>query len=125
MRESKWGRAAKSTTFSPTKVKNYQVQGYATGDIVPVVLGALWRNMLLFNAAREERVINLINTVHDSVLFDCDNIVVAFEWAHVAKTVMESAPKLVYDRLGVEFSMPLKVEAEIGKDWFNMKEFKI
>ena len=125
MRESKWGRAAKSTTFSPTKVKNYQVQGYATGDIVPVVLGALWRTMLAFNRSRGARVVNLINTVHDSVLFDCASYSVGEEWARIAKTVMESAPKLVHERLGVEFSMPLKVEAEIGKDWFNMKELKL
>ena len=55
--------------FSPTKIKNYPVQGFATGDIVPECTGRMFRAIIA-----EEHLRNLllmINTVHDSNLFDC------------------------------------------------------
>ena len=57
------------TVFSPTQLKNYPVQGFATGDIVPEVLGRLRR--VLTEKGLSDKVL-LVNTVHDSVLFDVD-----------------------------------------------------
>jgi DNA polymerase-1 len=57
------------TTFSPTQMKNFPVQGFATGDIVPLVLGKIH----LYMANNHElwgNLVRLINTVHDSVVFD-------------------------------------------------------
>lgn len=113
------------TTFSPTKIKNYQNQGYATGDIVPLVLGNLWRELNLFNSAYNLDVVRIVNTVHDSVLFDCYNEKYALMWAKRAKKVMESAPDMLANQLGVDFTMPLYVEAAAGWDWYTMRVLDI
>lgn len=50
---------------SYTKTSNYPIQGLATGDWVPMMLG------YLYNRLKETTLdIRMINTVHDSVLFE-------------------------------------------------------
>jgi DNA polymerase I-like protein with 3'-5' exonuclease and polymerase domains len=120
------GVKPKKVSFSPTKIKNYQNQGYATGDIVPLVLGHVWRRMNQYNLERGNlNPVCIVNTVHDSIVFDCPNEVVALDWAESAAAVMRDAPKLLKEVLGVEFTMPLNVEAEIGHNWLEMEEITI
>jgi DNA polymerase-1 len=117
------GAKPKSTTFSPTKIKNYQVQGYATGDIVPMVVGKLFRELCVYNNSQGGELVLFINTVHDSVVFDCVNELHAETWAYIAQTIMQAAPVMLKEHLHVDFSMPLRVDAEMGKNWQDMKEF--
>lgn len=119
------GMKAKKVTFSPTKIKNYQVQGYATGDIVPIVIGKLFRELCLYNrdSLPNSPKVLFINTVHDSVVFDCDTEDHAYEWAWQASEIMKDAPLYLKAHLGVDFTMPLKVDAEMGNNWQDMKEF--
>ena len=58
--------SARDASFSPTQIKNYPTQGFATGDIVPLALGKL---------------------------FDCNSKLVAKKWAKEAKSIMEDSPK--------------------------------
>ena len=113
---------AKHTTFSPTKIKNYQVQGYATGDIVPMAIGRLFRELCKYNMEYDGKPVFFINTVHDSVVFDCKNMKHAINWAIRAKEIMEGIPKDMKKYLNVDFSMPLKVDVEIGSNWNDMTE---
>lgn len=55
-------------TFSPTEIKNYPVQGGATGDVVPLMVGKLYRRLRAAKHLREN--VLLIGTVHDSVVLD-------------------------------------------------------
>ena len=55
------------SAFSPTQMKNYPVQGFATADLVPTVLGEVVN--YIYEKELEDRIL-LINTVHDSILFD-------------------------------------------------------
>ena len=57
------------TSFSPTQIKNYPVQGFSTGDVVPLAIGELMRYIYM-NEVEDE--ILFVNTIHDSVFFDVD-----------------------------------------------------
>ena len=107
-------------TFSPTQIKNYPVQGFATGDVVPLVVGKLFREL---KASRYRIYVKIIQTVHDSVVFDCVNEEKAKQWAMIAKDIMEDAPRFMAELFPqcVDFAkVPLKVGVEMGKDWYDM-----
>lgn len=114
----KWSRA-EPCNFSPTQMKNFPVQGFATGDIVPMILGALYFELRQYSATAK-----LINTVHDSVLLDVHEDAV-YNIAKVVKDVMESAPALLKEILDVEFDLPLPVEVEIGRDWYSKEVLNV
>jgi DNA polymerase I-like protein with 3'-5' exonuclease and polymerase domains len=109
----------KGVSFSPTQIKNYPVQGFATGDIVPLVLGHLHEYLL-----KEEHTndILLINTIHDSILED-----VKPNYVHVAalntKRIMEEVPELLKEYFGIELGMKLKAEVKVGKTWATMENY--
>lgn len=101
------------TSFKPTEVKNYPVQGTATGDIVPMMLGKVWR-WLVTSKYKDDAL--LINTVHDSIMLDVKKSVAEPVGIHVKK-IMESAPQEYRNRFGVYFNLPLKVEVTYGPNW--------
>jgi len=111
-----------TTSFSPTQAKNYLVQGFATADIVPMILGKLYRHLCKWPV--EEQIL-MVNTVHDSVLFDCETRLAAEQWAKHAKRIMESAPLYLKQVFDITFDLPLNVNIEIGRDWMNMKPLNI
>lgn len=94
-------------------IKNYPVQGLATGDIVPIQLGRLFRAL-----QHTEGTIFIINTVHDSVLLD------------VHKNSLELARQICKDVLqcvdwfkpltGVEFNLNLIVDIKHGATWWDL-----
>ena len=103
--------------YSPTELKNYPVQGLATGDIVPMMLGVLFRKF------KDTVGLKLVNTVHDSILLD----VVGNE-EHINKTIKEVTDVLNNTHLFYEktFEKPLALKlsagCSVGKNWFEMKE---
>lgn len=101
-------------SFSPTKLKNYNVQGTATGDIVPMMLGKLYRTI----KAKEEwdDKVLLINTTHDSVTLDCESQYVN-EVIDTLYDVLEQAPDFYTKLSGVVFKLPLPIEVKIGHSW--------
>lgn len=109
------------TSFSPTETKNYPVQGFATGDIVPMIVGKLYR-AIKADPIFDGRVL-LINTIHDSILIDCQKDFVP-DVCMLVKTVMEKAPEFLYEEFGIEFDLPLPVGLKVGKNWGDMEEWK-
>ena len=101
--------SARDASFSPTQIKNYPTQGFATGDIVPLALGKLL----------------IINTVHDSIVFDCNDKIAAKEWAREAKRIMEDSPKYLKEVFDIDFDLPLNVGCDIGKNWGEMETLDI
>ena len=108
----------RQTDFSPTQIKNYPVQGLATGDIVPMMLGVLFDNFY------DNPDVLLINTVHDSILFDVSGHVNHREVASNIKSIMEAAPEYFNARFNpkIKFDLPLKAEVQWGESWGHMKE---
>lgn len=111
-----WQKAMGITTdFNRSQICNYPIQGFATGDIVPTVIGELHQKLYTTIPSLSENCL-MINTVHDSIMFDVheDYINTA---CNLIKDVMESAPKLMGDVYGMNFDLPLKVEVTKGRNW--------
>ncbi len=103
------------TSFNPSEIKNYPVQGLATADIHLIALGNLWRASI---AHRDKYL--LINTIHDSVLVDC--LKIHAEWAcnHI-KTVLESIKEDLKKKFNINFNAPLVIDIKMGESWGTCK----
>ena len=97
-----------------TMIKNYPVQGFATGDVVPLVLIEL--------EARLEKLQScIVNSVHDSMVVD----VHPDEKEYVLATIdslNEDLNQLVEEAYDVKMNVPLLLEAKIGKNWLDIKD---
>jgi len=103
--------------FIPTKPKNYPVQGFATGDIVPLVLGKMFRAL-----CRSQGRVRLVNTIHDSIVLDCEDFCAA-SWAKVfVKQMAEAAPEYLKETFGIEFNLPLSVSVTTGRSWYEVDQ---
>jgi len=107
------------TSFSPTQMKNYGIQGFSTGDLVPLALGKLYRKI----KERFNEEVKLINTIHDSVLLDCP-VTCYKEVAQVVKEVLEDTPAYFEEIYGIEFPLELKVDVEVGETWATKASIK-
>jgi DNA polymerase I-like protein with 3'-5' exonuclease and polymerase domains len=105
----------------PTVIKNYFVQGLATGDIVPLVLGVLFRR--LYSKAHLRGKMHIINTIHDSFLLDANEEVFE-EVVDILRDTMERTPEWVEKFYGINFELPVKVKIKVGSNWHDLKEIK-
>tara|TARA_R100000231_G_scaffold28880_1_gene25691 strand:- start:903 stop:2351 length:1449 start_codon:yes stop_codon:yes gene_type:complete len=106
-------RRTNGVTFF-TMIKNYPVQGFATGCIVPIIL-------LEFEKALDKLHSCLINTVHDSIVVDVhpnevDKVIAAV--AHLNSNLHD----IIHHYYAIDFNVPLLLEAKIGKNWLDTKE---
>jgi len=100
--------------YKETCIKNYPVQGGATGDIVPLAMNEMWKRMQLKPSAYQST--NWMGQVHDSILFDTMPHEVK-RVAHLGITVFEDLPKIISDLWGVNFNLPMTGEATWGKNY--------
>lgn len=99
--------------FPLTKIRNYNVQGTATADIVLIMLGKFWREKAIYN--RDKYL--MINTVHDSILFDCkaeyiDDLLNDLK-------MLDKAPGMMYNEFKVNWKIPLPIDVKIGNSWWD------
>lgn len=109
-------RTATGYVKESTKIVNYPVQGFATGDVVPLACIAVHR---LF----KEHVLKsiLILTVHDSVVADvCPGEEKIVE--QLMSSGMLSISELCKEFYGIEFEYPLEVEGKIGDNWLETEK---
>jgi DNA polymerase I-like protein with 3'-5' exonuclease and polymerase domains len=102
-------------TFSPTELKNYPVQGLATGDIVPMMLGIIFRQLL----GRDD--VKMVNTVHDSLMFDVKSDS-ADAFITEITTILQCTHMYFEETFKKPLALKLNAGASIGKNWFDMKE---
>ena len=103
-----WG-----TATNRTSICNYPVQGFATGDLLPISLVYLHKSMKTKNLKSV-----ICNTVHDSIVLDvfpgeedtCTELVVE---------AMMSLPQECQRRYGIEYDMPISVEVKMGSNWLD------
>ena len=108
-------------TFSPTELKNWPIQGFATGDVVPMMVGILLREL---ESAGISRGALLVMTVHDSVVLDTHDDV-CYKAASIAKKTLENAPMYLKQYFNIDFPCQLKVGVEAGKNWQDKTELEI
>ena len=97
-----------------TQIKNYPVQSFATADIVPITL--IYIEGLLKNMKS-----CIVNTVHDSIVID----VHPDEETRVISLIdhtNEALPELLNAQWGIQFNVPLLLEAKIGPNWLDTSD---
>ena len=97
-----------------TQIKNYPVQSFATADIVPVAL-------LHIEYLLKDMKSCIVNSVHDSIVIDIH----PDEEAQVISVIQDTNDRLlelITIRWGVEFNVPLLLEAKIGPNWLDVKD---
>lgn len=99
------------TSFNPPDIKNYPVQGLATGDIVLIMLGRLWRKII-----HHRDKFLLINTVHDSIMIDCKLENLDF-CVRLVKKELESVPEMMKEVFKIDFNLDVKVDYSYGQSW--------
>ena len=103
--------------YKDTCIKNYPVQGTATGDIVPIAMNVMWDRM---HAELYKYIsTNWMGQVHDSMLFDTMPHEVK-QVAFTGITVFEDLPGIVSNMFGVDFNVPLSGEAAWGPNYGKM-----
>ena len=94
-----------------TMIKNYPVQGFATGDVVPVVLNEMHERLRHMKSC-------LVNTVHDSMVVDVHpdekDLVLSMVW-----TLNQDLNKIIEETYGIEMNVPMLLEAKIGNNWLD------
>ncbi len=94
-----------------TQIKNYPVQSFATADIVPIAL-------LHIDKLLDSMQSCVVNSVHDSIVIDVhpdeEQQVIA-----VIQDTNKALPDLITIRWGLEFNVPLELEAKIGPNWLD------
>jgi len=100
-------------TFSPTKMKNYMIQGTATADIVLMMIGKFWRE-----AIKHRDKFLIINTVHDSIILDCKK-----EYVNECKDLIqatmgfESIKEVIKQNFNYDWIVPIKIDVKVGNSW--------
>jgi len=108
-------RTRNGRTTNATAIVNYPVQGFATGDIVPL---ACIRAFDEFK--RRELKSVLILTVHDSIVADThpdekDEVKEILEWATTG------CPIEIKERWNYDMVLPLKSETARGINWMELE----
>lgn len=111
--ESSW--SARTYNFSPTELKNYPIQGLATGDIVPMMLGIIFRSL----EGRDD--VKMVNTIHDSLMFDVQGDA-ADAFIKEITTILKDTHKYFEEKFKVPLALKLNAGVSVGKNWFDMKE---
>jgi DNA polymerase I-like protein with 3'-5' exonuclease and polymerase domains len=95
-------------------IKNYPVQGFATGDIVPVVLLEMDERLKPLQSC-------LVNTVHDSTVID----VHPKEKNYVIQIIMDmnnDLDQIIEEAYDVKMNVPMLLEAKIGPNWLDTED---
>jgi DNA polymerase I len=100
--------------FNPPDIKDWPVQSLATGDIVLIFLGKLFRRLLVV----KDNVL-LINTVHDSIDLDCKEEFVE-QCITIVKDEVKNIPLWMKEEFGLDFNVPIDVSVALGKDWYEV-----
>ena len=102
----------KPTNF--TRIKNYPVQGFATGDVVPAVLLEIDKRLKDLQSC-------LVNSVHDSAVIDIHPNEEK-EVLNVIDDINANLGVIINKYYGVEMNVPLLLEAKMGPNWLDTKD---
>ena len=97
-----------------TQIKNYPVQGFATADIVPVVLNEIEKRLSDMHSC-------IVNTVHDSVVIDIHPDEEPQVLWHI-NDVNNNLTELINNSFRVNLNVPMLLEAKIGPNWLDTKD---
>src|SRR6056300_924259 len=97
-----------------TQIKNYPVQSFATADIVPLILLKIDDLLKTIQSC-------VVNSVHDSIVIDVHPNEER-QVLDIITHVNSQMNSLIETHFGIEFNVPLLLEAKIGNNWLDTKE---
>lgn len=92
-----------------TQIKNFPVQGYGA-DLVKLARIEAFKNV---STAGYKSL--FIQTIHDSLVYDCLDNELSFV-AAIVKKAIEDVPRLAKERFNHDFSLPLRCELMLGEN---------
>ena len=95
-------------------IKNYPVQGFATADIVPIVLLEIETRLNGYKSM-------LVNSVHDSVVLDVHPLEEK-DVLRIIDDVNKSLKSIVESYYDIDVNVPLLLESKIGDNWLDVKD---
>jgi len=107
-------RRASGTPTHFTMIKNYPVQGFATADIVPIVLLEIETRLNGYKSM-------LVNSVHDSVVLDVHPLEEK-DVLRIIDDVNKSLKSIVESYYDIDVNVPLLLESKIGDNWLDVKD---
>jgi len=101
-----------------TQIKNYEVQGFATGDILPITM-ILIHNLMIKHKVRSR----LVLTVHDSIVADChsDEIDLMIQ---IFREGFAATKEMIKLRFNVDFNVPLEFDLDMGDNLLQKTKIK-
>ena len=99
-----------------TMIKNYPVQGFATGDIVPIVLLEIEKLLEIDNLNSM-----LVNSVHDSVVLDIHPAEVD-KVLNIIRQVNKNLKIIIESHYDIDVNVPMLLESKIGDNWLDVKD---
>lgn len=127
MRQSDYG--TKPWSLSPTELKNYPVQGFATGDMVPLILNMILDNLDTIHHASFSSIgsdwrndkCNFVNTIHDSGMFDChEDYLASLLWAFEA--TFNNLKYFFKELFDYELKLNYNYSIKLGPNWKDTVE---
>jgi DNA polymerase I-like protein with 3'-5' exonuclease and polymerase domains len=106
-------RRRDGTVTNFTMIKNYPVQGFATADIVPMVLVEIYKRLDGMQSV-------VVNSVHDSIVIDI-HPEEEKKVLEVIDNVQKQLHNMIRARWNIEFNVPLLLEAKLGPNWLDQK----
>ncbi len=106
-------RLSNGSVTGHTQIKNYIVQGFATGDICPVALINIWHRLRTLNCQSK-----LILTVHDDITIDVhpDEKAVVI---NVVKRIFKEMNMHVESWFDIRTEIPIDGDFSIGNNWLD------
>ena len=102
---------------------NYPVQSFATADIVPLCVAAVWHR--ISGSAASTESIRLLNTVHDSVVAEVPESMLQYYTEVLNKAFTEDIYLLIERLYGYKLKVPLGVGIKAAKHWGEGDETKL
>lgn len=116
-KDKKTGRYNGRSGFSLTQMKNYPVQGFATGDIVPTMGGVLFKELSSVFGPEE---MCMVNTVHDSYVFDV--YIGDVEYVQgVISGILDRTGEIISKKYSIDIPVKLKYDISVGDNWSECK----
>lgn len=109
--------------FSLTQMKNYPIQGFSTGAVVPIVVNLIQDDILKTFEGQQDYPIRIVNTIHDSLAFEVygsDNIKLLFK---IVEDSFVKFPKYFESLFDYVLTVKYNYDIKVGKTWSEMEKF--
>ena len=101
-------------SYNPPDIKNWPVQSLAK-TIAALWIGNFYREKAIY---KKEKYI-LINTVHDSLMLDCNQEFVN-EALNDCQEIVDKLPEYISKLWGIKWLAPIKIDVKIGDSWADV-----